>query len=68
MNDRGKKILTGVKDMDINILLELDIDTLGHMCLTNKYVKSLCTNTFFQQKFKQDKRLIIPGYKPKTSD
>jgi hypothetical protein len=39
------QILTGLKDVDIKILSNLDDDTLEIVCLTDQYVSTLCHDT-----------------------
>ena len=39
--------LTGNKDTDFLVLLELNDYELGKVCQVNKYVQSLCNDDFF---------------------
>jgi hypothetical protein len=48
------RFLTGIPDVDILILLDMDEQTLAAACRTDKYAKSICNNdNFWRQKFLQ---------------
>src|SRR5437016_8912690 len=51
----SRYLLTSIYDVDEHILLQLDIDSLYHICLTNKNAQSICNNSsFWKTKFKYD--------------
>jgi len=55
-----KKILTYIKNVDINTLLQIkDDDVFMNMCLLNKYTLSLMDNYFWELKIKQ----YLPEFK-----
>jgi len=59
-NQTNKIILTGNKDVDYEILLNLNIHDITALCLVNKYTQKLCTdNNFWVQKFENDKLPLI---------
>ena len=39
--------LTGIKDLDLTILLNMDDVSLENMCRVNKYAKKMCNNNYF---------------------
>lgn len=41
------RILTGIKDIDLKIIAELNDYELGKVCSVNKYIKSLCNDNNF---------------------
>ena len=43
----NQPILTGYKDVDIKILLNLTDDVLNNICLVNQYAQSLCQYNYF---------------------
>lgn len=50
-----KTILINVEDIDMKILLDMDIDTLSNVCITNKTAKNICNKpAFWRTKFKKD--------------
>ena len=54
-----KKILTYIKDIDRNTLLQIDDDEiLVKTCSLNKYTESLCNNYFWELKIQQ----LLPGF------
>lgn len=46
--------LTGQRDIDIDILLNLDSKSLSNVCQTNRYVSDLCRNVIWEAKVKKD--------------
>ncbi len=66
-NESGKIILTGNTDVDYQILMYLEPESLNKICRTNKYSRKLCDNqSFWIDKFKHDKLPII--YNPDLLD
>lgn len=58
--NQNKVILTGVVDVDYNILMNLDTVDLSVICRTNKYAEKLChTTTFWKRKFDHDHLPIL---------
>jgi len=54
-----KKILTYIKDIDRNTLLQInDDEVLVKTCSLNKYTESLCNNYFWELKIQQ----LLPGF------
>jgi len=54
-----KKILTYIKDIDRNTLLQINNDEiLVKTCSLNKYTESLCNNYFWELKIQQ----LLPGF------
>jgi len=54
-----KKILTYIKDVDRNTLLQInDDEVLVKTCSLNKYTESLCDNYFWELKIQQ----LLPGF------
>lgn len=59
------KFLTNIKEVNINILKNLDINNLYKVCITNKDAMLLCNNLdFWVEKFSHDN--IPLTYKPNT--
>lgn len=59
-NQSGKIILTGNKDVDYNILSELNILELSRICTTNKYSAQICSDeNFWRYKFNKENLDIL---------
>lgn len=59
--------LTGIKDTDILILLQLEDDELGSVCAVNSYVRSLCNDEKFWRlriinKIKKSMEITLKNY------
>jgi hypothetical protein len=48
---KKEKALTGIKDVDHQVLLNLDDTSIYNICLTNKYLNSLCDDEFWRLRF-----------------
>ena len=46
-NQSGKIVLTGNKDVDYEILYNLNLEDLSKVCGVNKYTRDLCSNPVF---------------------
>lgn len=46
-NESGKVVLTGLQDVDYQILNSLNVDDLSRVCRTNKYSQQLCGDSRF---------------------
>lgn len=62
--------LAGIDDVNYNIMMNMDFESLEFLCLTNKYASKLCNNQqFWLDKIKYDglltpnKELLIGGMK-----
>lgn len=63
-DESGKIFLTGIKDIDYQILYNLDnVNDLSKVCRINKYTQELCDKNFWIAKFKNENLdfIIDPG-------
>lgn len=57
-------MLTGNRDVDYQILANLDIEDLSRVCRTNKYTRELCGEAFWIYKYQQENLDVL--FKPSS--